>query len=311
MANITTGSAAASYVMAAQRLFPEDAVPILDRLTAQPLCFYSHWHKTRAAYTGKPIKVRRASDNALADIAFTGNVLDVAALDAHCTTSNGFIHTLYDQKGALDLTQATDASQPQIWDGAKRDFVSYSRDTNLGIAIPLLKFDGSNDFMSYVGAIGLTGNPALTVAMVATNSTVNGHFVAFGDTANAANKALGLYAQSSTQAVAHNNSGFRTLTATALTALSRHVITRAAAADANATVWRQNAAALAQDSSGAGTPALEDETLVLGANSASAQFGATTFGMLGIFASDYSAVGQATDLATLEAWMKSAHPGSG
>jgi len=71
--------------------------------------------KLRTAYTGSAIRVRRSSDNAEQDIAFSGNDLDTASLLTFCGVGNGFITRWYDQStNANNSTQATAASQAQI-----------------------------------------------------------------------------------------------------------------------------------------------------------------------------------------------------
>lgn len=70
--------------------------------------------KLRTAYSGNCIRVRRSSDDAEADIGFSGNALDTAALESHCGAGNGFIVTWYDQAGSLNVTQSTSTKQPQI-----------------------------------------------------------------------------------------------------------------------------------------------------------------------------------------------------
>jgi hypothetical protein len=72
--------------------------------------------KIRNAYSGPCLRVRRASDNAEADIAFNGvGDLDTAALLSHCGGSSGFVSVFYDQSGAgKDLSQSTAGNQPKI-----------------------------------------------------------------------------------------------------------------------------------------------------------------------------------------------------
>ena len=71
-------------------------------------------------YTGYCMKVRRASDDAEADIGFDGNGgVDQSAIATHCSGSNGFVSVLYDQSGnARNLTQSTSGIQPQIYNGS-------------------------------------------------------------------------------------------------------------------------------------------------------------------------------------------------
>ena len=70
-------------------------------------------------YTGYCMKVRRASDDAEADIGFDGNGdLDTAAIATHCGSANGYVVTWYDQSGnANNATQSTSGNQPQIYNG--------------------------------------------------------------------------------------------------------------------------------------------------------------------------------------------------
>ena len=70
-------------------------------------------------YTGYCMKVRRASDDAEADIGFDGNGdLDTAAIATHCGASSGFVSVWYDMSGnANNATQSTSGSQPQIYNG--------------------------------------------------------------------------------------------------------------------------------------------------------------------------------------------------
>ena len=71
--------------------------------------------KLRTDYSGSAIRVRRSSDNAEQDIAFSGNDLDTASLLTFCGVGNGFITTWYDQStNANNSTQATAATQAQI-----------------------------------------------------------------------------------------------------------------------------------------------------------------------------------------------------
>ena len=67
------------------------------------------------SYSGNAIKVRRASDNAEQDIAFSNNELDTATLETFASGTDAFVTTWYDQSGnANNATQATASSQPKI-----------------------------------------------------------------------------------------------------------------------------------------------------------------------------------------------------
>jgi hypothetical protein len=72
-----------------------------------------------STYTGPCMRVREDGTNTETDIGFNsaGN-LDVLAIRDHCGSNNGFIRYWYDQSGnANDAGQATEASQPQIYNG--------------------------------------------------------------------------------------------------------------------------------------------------------------------------------------------------
>jgi len=73
-------------------------------------------------YTGYCMKVRRASDDAEADIGFDSNGdLDTAAIATHCGASNGYVSVWYDQANVggtpNNATQSTSGNQPQIYNG--------------------------------------------------------------------------------------------------------------------------------------------------------------------------------------------------
>jgi len=73
--------------------------------------------KLYSTYSGYCMKVRRSSDNALADIGFgTDGLIDSVALFAHVGVSHdGFVHTWYDQgPNGYDFVQTTNGNQPRI-----------------------------------------------------------------------------------------------------------------------------------------------------------------------------------------------------
>lgn len=97
--------------------------------------------KVRNAYAGSSIRVRRSSDNTEQDIGFTTiGDLDTAALLTFVGANNGFVTKFYDQSGnTLDLSQSTQANQPQIVSSGAVVEISTSR--------PTMQFDGSNDIL--------------------------------------------------------------------------------------------------------------------------------------------------------------------
>ena len=68
-----------------------------------------------STYSGNAIKVRRASDNAEQDIAFSNNELDTATLETFASGTDAFVTTCYDQSGnGNDMTRTSAANQPKI-----------------------------------------------------------------------------------------------------------------------------------------------------------------------------------------------------
>jgi hypothetical protein len=72
--------------------------------------------KINPAYAGNCIRVRESAGNTEANIGFDANGdLDKAAMLSHCGANSGYVVTWFDQSGnAVDVTQATAGSQPQI-----------------------------------------------------------------------------------------------------------------------------------------------------------------------------------------------------
>jgi hypothetical protein len=72
--------------------------------------------KTRSAYTGDCIEVRRSSDNALQNIGFINNVLDTSSLLSFVGSGDGFVKTWYDQSflGLNNAVQNNNINQPRI-----------------------------------------------------------------------------------------------------------------------------------------------------------------------------------------------------
>ncbi len=110
--NISAGS-----VLAYNSVFkgekPASFVGLLDEYP-NAVAAYS-LRKLRTAYTGDAVRVRRASDNNVIDVGFVNNELDVAAVEAFCSGTDGYVHTWYDQSGeGNDVTQVAADSQPII-----------------------------------------------------------------------------------------------------------------------------------------------------------------------------------------------------
>ena len=87
---------------------------------ATPAAAYS-MRRLKSTYSGPAIRLRRASDNAEADInflgftGFTGAPIDTAAAAAHCAATTCSVRTVYDQSGnARHVTQTTAGNQPVL-----------------------------------------------------------------------------------------------------------------------------------------------------------------------------------------------------
>jgi hypothetical protein len=71
------------------------------------------FRKLRAAYAGKAVQLRRASDNAVLDIGFTaGGDFDTAAAATFCNATSCFVGIWYDQSGNGRDVTAAGATQP-------------------------------------------------------------------------------------------------------------------------------------------------------------------------------------------------------
>lgn len=76
--------------------------------------FYST-RKKNPDYEGYCIKVRRSSDNALQDIGFVDDIVDVDSLETFIGANSGYIQIWYDQSGnRIDLEQTNSTLQPYI-----------------------------------------------------------------------------------------------------------------------------------------------------------------------------------------------------
>jgi len=99
---------------------------MLDGLTSGLKAAYST-RKLLTAYAGSALKVQRASDNAQQDIGFSSGVLDIASLATFCSGTTGRVITWYDQNGGTNLTQATFANAPIIYQSGATNFINTTR----------------------------------------------------------------------------------------------------------------------------------------------------------------------------------------
>lgn len=81
---------------------------------ATPQAAYS-MKKLIPTYAGAAVKIRRSSDNTTQDIGFTSTgQFDSSAFTSFIGAGSGYVHTWYDQADNYDLTQTTNADQPQL-----------------------------------------------------------------------------------------------------------------------------------------------------------------------------------------------------
>ncbi len=86
--------------------------PVIDQLSVTPRLAVG-LHKLKSSYSGSAIRIRRSSDNAEQDFGFSGNDLDVSAINTFVGASTGYVVKLYDQSGnGNHLAQATNNGQP-------------------------------------------------------------------------------------------------------------------------------------------------------------------------------------------------------
>jgi hypothetical protein len=126
---------AAAYIFGIRKT--EVVQKLLDQFPNAALAFSVK--KIRAAYTGNCMKVRRASDNTTLDIGFSGDDLDISALQTFCASTNGFVDTWYNQSGTNAVAiQTVLAKQPKIVTNGS---------VILKDGIPAISSDGVDDFM--------------------------------------------------------------------------------------------------------------------------------------------------------------------
>lgn len=147
--------------------------PPLDQYTTAAAAYSVRLLRT--AYTGSCMRVREDGGNTETDIGFDGSGnLDTAAIASHCGSNNGFIRYWYDQSGnANDAGQATEASQPQIYNGT-------SVITDNGK--PAIEFDGAlnGPHLSISTSLGITGTTSRSVFCVLNPDTVGNNRTYFG-----------------------------------------------------------------------------------------------------------------------------------
>jgi len=156
------------------------------RITSAPLLLdvYGGAHSAYSmrrlslSYNGPCIRVQRSSDNALTDIGFAENSLDLTALQNFVGASDGRIRTVYDQSGnSNDLEQTVTARRPLIIDGGVLQAVDNK---------PAFKFDGSDDTLPFDNN-GLDIS-SMSSFVVGKYNTTTGDQQAFTGSGSASNK---------------------------------------------------------------------------------------------------------------------------
>jgi hypothetical protein len=142
------------------------ASPVLDALGLTALGAWS-LRKTRAAYAGSCIRVRRSSDNAEQDIGFVGGTLDAASLLAFTGANDGRIATWYDQSGNVrDLIQSTASNQPRIVAAGVMLDEIIPNTTNQRLSITNAAFELSTSAISVASVLGTTATGASALGLI-------------------------------------------------------------------------------------------------------------------------------------------------
>lgn len=130
---------------------------VLDLIGTAAAAAYG-MRKLRGAYGGPAIRLRRSSDNAEADIGFTGaGDLDTVAAASFIGGGSGFATTWYDQSGNSNHgTQATAANQPTYVAAAQNgragiDFLSTAQSLNAGTGASVLDLFNGGGELRFVG----------------------------------------------------------------------------------------------------------------------------------------------------------------
>lgn len=110
---------------------------VLDLIATQPGAAYS-FRKTKNAYSGPCMRIRRSSDNAEQDIGYAGDNHDAAAAAAFIGGGSGYIRTLYDASGNNRHLEQTDTTKQPLYSASG------------------MVFDGVNDLLIMASTISHT-----------------------------------------------------------------------------------------------------------------------------------------------------------
>lgn len=118
------------------QVFPRPQDKLLDKYPDSAAAY--GLRLLRSAYLGPCIRVQRSSDNALVDIGFKGDSIDLQALQDFVGEYDGRVRTWYDQSGnGNDAEQTVTSARPNIIIGGVLQTVNGK---------PALDFDGSDTF---------------------------------------------------------------------------------------------------------------------------------------------------------------------
>jgi len=130
--------------------------------------------KLRNSYTGNCIEVRRSSDNALQNIGFINDELDISSLISFVGAGSGFVRTWYDQSlNSINLINTATTSQPSIIISGVLNLVNNQPSINMG-ATSLLR--SSTIFGSSTSIFSVFKNND-TIGVVYSGTTVGNDFI--------------------------------------------------------------------------------------------------------------------------------------
>lgn len=117
MPNLATDLAESLAIDLATNLAPGASLP-LDAIPETNLRGAYSFRRLRTAYTGDAFRLRRDSDSAEIDIGFDADgFADTAAIESHCSGTDGYVATWYDQSGnGRDVTASGAGAQPLVYD---------------------------------------------------------------------------------------------------------------------------------------------------------------------------------------------------
>jgi hypothetical protein len=166
---------------------------LLDKISNTSLVGAWGLRKLRYAYTGNACEIRNSSSNAVAEIGFFGQDLNIAALATHTGSNNGLTSALFDQSGnARHFLQTTPASQPRLVSAGTVEVINTKpaifldgTDDSLIISSLITSLANNNDF-----SIFLVIQKTSAVLSAIVNQGKNASYFHFGLTSDATTNAF-------------------------------------------------------------------------------------------------------------------------